>query len=74
MLLPEGTVIADEIGIREFYQTAETIAELMDATGQPYKFIAALAKERVLPGEWEVVRKRTNPGVAKAYRTRRTSH
>lgn len=60
--------LADEIGRKVFDQSAETISELVEATGQTRSYIGKLAKAQIASGKWEQVWKKTGPKVVPAYR------
>lgn len=49
-------------------QNAETIAELVEATGRSYTWIKAFANDQVTAGRWERVHKRVGNRTTPAYR------
>lgn len=63
--------LADEIGRRVFDDKAETIKELIAATGYGDKQIREMVAERVESGAWEQVWKRGARMAVPAYRRAR---
>jgi hypothetical protein len=63
--------LSDEMAHREFDPKAETIAELMQATGYKWAWVAHYAKDQVAAGKWEKVWRIVNGRPTPAYRRKK---